>query len=889
MKKQIKMYSVKLGMIKTVKERELSTNKYIMGKCIEYAKDTLSKRIKNEVKTEKWTKECVDKYKLEKEKDIWFNFWKSEKDIYNKLLDKEIDENKDITRELNPRAFNDFNLIAVFSNNITRMFGLDNLTEPTKDVIILECKDTDRKLLRQLIYNGLTVEGKRYRFFTASAGQTRLEKIQIISEELWNTYEKTLMCGLTIEDINKSNEKGININKFLAYLSLNGSATDEWLKFDIDRSIVIEDFETMVEGEVDYINKETFEVTKKTMDIPIPHSDGCGWVLPSLMNKNFMTRLPWVKGLLTPCDYLNYCKTKRKVENEQDRYKVIDIYGKEHDLVKEDIQIIFSKSQFKLWKYYDSWEQYKEYFKMYNCKANICNEEDDNFTQAKLNYQMWQTLTDITDEEIDYFINPSLKYIEKAHIDKNFMLNILGATEENKYRSNLQEALRIYPEMLKEKSIKEQLGDVIEKKSREVRCGRVNSIDATYTFLIPDIYAWMEFVFNGDKNPKGILENGKVSCKLYKNNEDGEGRNLVVNRSPHLYREHGCRKNILNEDTKKWFITNGCYTSCHDLLSKLLMYDVDGDKTLIISDKNDKFYSIAKRNMKGIVPLYYEMGKAKAVEINSKNIYESLTTAYDSGNVGKFSNCLTNIWNSSKAEEYMKEMKIICALNNWSIDSAKTLEMPTAPQNIEKILEKKFKKVPYFFKYAKNKKNTQVYKINKSTVNKFCNLVDNMNNTKFEFGNDLGRFDHKILLNNTDMKVNDINEDIKNKFLELNKRKCSSDDNLKRNTFYDVIRKEFFDYCKEINIKVIDAVDMFVKYVYVKNKYVNKNMMWNVFGSIILNNMKNNIKKPLEEGKYIMCKCCGTRVKNTNGKVKYCKACAIKQNIKKTNSKRKTA
>lgn len=889
MKKQIKMYSVKLGMVKTAKERELSTNKFMMGKCIEYAKDSLSKRIKNELETEKWTKECVNKYKLEKEKDIWLNFWKSEKDIYNTLLDKEIEKNKDVTRELNPRAFNDFNLIAVFSNNITRMFGLDDLTEPTRDIIILECKDTDRKLLRQVIYNGITVNGNKYRFFTASAGQTRLQKIQIIKEELWNKYEKTLMCGLTIDSINKSKEKGCNINKFLAYLSLNGSATDEWEGFDIDRSIVIDDFETMVEGEVDYIDKETFEVTRKTMDIPIPHSDGCGIILPSVSKKNFMIRLQWVKGLLTPVNYLAWIKEYRQVVNEEDRYKITDIYGKVHDLIKEDIQIIFSKSQFKMWKYYESWQQYKEWFKKYNCNANICNEEDDNFTQAKLNYQMWQTLIDITDEEIDYFINPSIEYIKKAHTDRNIMLDILGATEENKYRNNFQEALKIYPEMLQEKGIKQQLEDSIEKKRKEVRCGRVNNIDATYTYLLPDVFAWMEFIFNGETSVKGILENGKVSCKLYKNSKDGQGRNLVVNRSPHLYREHGCRQNVLSEDTKKWFITDGCYTSCHDLLSKLLMYDVDGDKTLIISDKNDKFYNIAKRNMKGIVPLYYEMGKAKAVEINSKNIYESLATAYDSGNVGKFSNCLTNIWNSGKAEEYMKEMKIICALNNWSIDSAKTLEMPTAPIEIEKILEKRFRKVPYFFKYAKNKKNTQVYKINKSTVNKFCKKVDDMKNIKFEFGDELGRFDHKILLHNPDIKVVDINVDIKNKFLELNKRKFNSEDNIKINLFNERLKSEFFEYCKEINIKVIDAVDMIIKYAYVKNKNVNKNRLWSVLGSIILNNMKNNIKKSIEDGKYIMCKCCGTRVKNTNGKVKYCKACAIKQNIKKTNSKKKSA
>ena len=53
-----------------------------------------------------------------------------------------------------------------------------------------------------------------------------------------------------------------------------------------------------------------------------------------------------------------------------------------------------------MYKYYDSWEQYKEYFKKYNCEACVCNMEEDRISNARINYQMLQTLHDITDEEI---------------------------------------------------------------------------------------------------------------------------------------------------------------------------------------------------------------------------------------------------------------------------------------------------------------------------------------------------------------------------------------------------------------------------------------------------------------------------------------------------------
>ncbi len=128
------------------------------------------------------------------------------------------------------------------------------------------------------------------------------------------------MCGLTIDDLNKSKEQGCNINKFLAYLALCNSATDVWEGFDIDKSIVVEDFETLVEGTVDYIDNKTFEVTRKSMKVPIPHSDGCGMMLPSVSRKSFMARLPWVKGLMTPANYIKFCDEFRHGD-----YKIKDI------------------------------------------------------------------------------------------------------------------------------------------------------------------------------------------------------------------------------------------------------------------------------------------------------------------------------------------------------------------------------------------------------------------------------------------------------------------------------------------------------------------------------------------------------------------------------------
>ena len=72
---------------------------------------------------------------------------------------------------------------------------------------------------------------------------------------------------------------------------------------------------------------------------------------------NKMVRLPFVKGLL------GVFKFDKFIEKNQCSPIIKDIYGVEHDIIKEDIQVIFTKSQFKFYGYYQSWQQYKEYFK----------------------------------------------------------------------------------------------------------------------------------------------------------------------------------------------------------------------------------------------------------------------------------------------------------------------------------------------------------------------------------------------------------------------------------------------------------------------------------------------------------------------------------------------
>jgi hypothetical protein len=715
-------------------------------------------------------------------------------------------------RILRQDAIRKNNVISLFDSVLTRVLQIKQ-NSLSEDVIVVQTYYF--QVLKDIITNGFIHNGEKFIYCTSSAGQIRTKKSVFIKESLWNEHKMTLMCGLTVEDIN--NQGGLNINKFQAYLALSNSATDEWEKFDINRTIVVPDLETTVHSLVDYIDHKTYEITRQEMDIPIEHTDGCGMILPRKSKKSFMCRLPWIKGLLVPFSFDKFAK-------EHNSFVVKDIYGKEWDIVKDKIEVIFTKSQFKLWKYYKDWDDYKEKFTKYNCQAARLNEEDVS-TNANINYQMIQTLTDMKREELETISADTINDIINISSDKETMLRVLGATQTNQRKNYFQEALVLYPELLNDEHSKQAIKDKKKSLVKEARAGKLN-VKGKYTFLCPDLYAFCERLFLGIETPDGLLSVGEVYCDLY------EVGKVDCLRAPHLYREHGVRTNILDEKKSKWFITHGVYTSVHDPLSKLLQFDNDGDKSLVIQDET--LVNVAERNMQGIVPLYYEMAKAPAEEINSEDIYKSLIMAYKA-NIGEISNNITKIWNSNNIN--LNVIKWLCMENNFTIDFAKTLYMPTRPEHVNETISKYIKaKVPHFFIYAKDK--DKVEDLNNSVVNMLETVIPNK---RINFVKVAGKLNYRMLMKNSRVKLD---EEIINTYEKLDKNKkwmSKRKDNNETNEIlyiYKVIREEIL----KINNDIDYVVDILVKYLYQK-KSSRKDTLWKSFGDVLYANLCINLRE----------------------------------------------
>ena len=779
-----------------------------------------------------WRKKCINR------------LIKKEKNKLTELLDQHIEKKE--TRRLNVNALSDKNIISLFESSLTRALDL-KVNELTKDLMIVNVFFF--QVFNDLVKYGFDYEGERYIFLTASAGQIRTKRAVFVKKSAYDKIEQRLMCGLSIEDINA--QGGINTNKYLAYLALNNSATEVWEDFDIDKSIVVDDFETMVEGEVDYIDEDTYEITRKRMNVPIPHMDGCGIMLDGPTR---MVRLPWIKGLLAQFPFDKFIQEKCT----DGKCIVTDIYGEEHDILAEGIRYIFTKSQFKLAKYFHSWSCYKERFKNNQCEACYCNIEEPYIPKSRINYQMLQTLSDMKNNEIQCLIKQSVEEIETIGNDYQTTMRLLGATEYNKNPSWFQEALMIYPELFRDQYCREILKQTKQSLVKQAKSGRLR-VNGKYLFLSPDLYAFCEWLFLGEQNPKGLLENGEVYTSELKNGDE-----LACLRSPHLYREWPIKQNKRNEELDRWFGMTKCiYTSCHDLISRILQFDNDGDKALVVKDR--LLTKIAKRNMEGIVPLAYNLKKANAEQLSTESMYQGMVHAYTGGNIGPISNNITKVWNSGEiGEEQLNVVRWLTYTNNQVIDYAKTLWLADPPKKVKDTIKSYTKaKVPDFFIYAKNKEDHQVEPPNDSTMNRIAASIPD---SKIRFSKSISKFDYRMLMNldcgfsiSSDSKIIKSYDYWNARVNEFEEDKAVKNQDMFK---YKNLRKKVLEESGE-DIDYI--VNTLVAYLYTVRKTSAKKGLWDSFGDIILENLKRNL-----EGKGRICQVCGKRFAQKRATQNYC-------------------
>lgn len=909
--------------------RMMKNDLEIIGEIVKTGKKQKYKNKKVKELLESIIKQMVIKEKLEELEVIakLLKKLKKNEDTLSKYLKKVIDKNEGTNRVLDRNEIfytkeikNDdkvintietvrpSRVISFFESILTRALDLKTekeLCEIGKQVNdeVIVVKVFHYGILKDLIDNGFMYNNEFYKYFSSSSGQLKTKKCVFIKESALTrecknsegeiyTIEEKLTCGLSRDRINntsfgKGENKvlGVNTNKYLAYLMLQNSAITKWEGFDINEVLVVKDLELDLKGYVDYINRDTYEITPNVYkkDLKVNVTDGAGLCLPSVMDKSFQFRGSWMKGLIIPCDFLSYAKNVAK------NTIVTDVWGEPHDIEVEGIKILITSSQLKMWKYYDNWKEFKTLFEKYECEAGICNIENVKHSNH-VSYQFLQSLTNISREELTEIAKETNKEIETIGSSKKVMLRALGATEENEKKNPLQESLLIYDNLLNDPHVKHMIKNNKEKMVKEAMGGSLK-VEGKRMFVYPDVYGWMEYLFKGEDEPKGLLRSGGVYSKNLKVGE------ININRSPQLYREHGICNSVKTKEMKQWFIAGGLYVSNWSLLSRLLNFDWDGDELDIFTDKT--YVKVAKEHMKGINPLFYEMESAPVQELNKENIYNSITLAFGA-NIGTVSNKITRIYSSAGefTDDKLKAISFLCLWNNFIIDYSKTLFKPemTPEQAMGEIKEYTNGKVPYFFKYAKNYKDKDVdqkvvQKIKEipqedGTVKRVIEheyipvvnmLEDIISTKKIHFRNVSNKLEYKKLhsVNNFEIMNKNLYDAIKDKYIDVNKNKNKyidkddveyKDKDTKYGYIAKIIKKEFMEVAEQFDNNITDAkvADILVDYLYRVKKADNKKTLWECFGDILLTNIKKNVNNIKD------CEYCGTEFTPNHGREKYC-------------------
>ena len=456
------------------------------------------------------------------------------------------------------------------------------------DVLVLKV-DTSRKDYKYICRNGFTINltlngkqfKKKYVRLCAGAGQLRRNSAMFCSQDIHDQLEITMMCGLSRKRIGR-----MNLAKFGAYFALLTSATN---RVTTPRICVVSDYEYILpDQDIDWIytNEDgELDIEERKMDFNVNAFDGSGMISPAMAKKwqddllldytpsSFILRAPWCKGLVSVFDFHKFADEVAKTS------EIIDIWGYKHDI--KDIDIILTKSQFKMAKFYKSWDEYMYFFEKYEHIFSVArvDKKESNYL-SRLNYQYIQS-NFFTEESVRELAKPTYDWLENVINGNDFYTYsfMIGCTSGDKTAQEIEESLdspiakcMMYNKgILKDKYVRDKIAQMIDKKVQQAKVGKV-FVEGSYDFIIPDLYAMAEHAF-------GMEVHGLIPAKhLYSKRWVDKGSSVVsIQRSPLVASAENQIENVYNDERcQEWFkyIKHGNILSIFDL-TVISMSDAD--------------------------------------------------------------------------------------------------------------------------------------------------------------------------------------------------------------------------------------------------------------------------------------------------------------------------
>jgi len=578
----------------------------------------------------------------------------------------------------------------------------------------------------ELARMGFNFNGRHYVRLCAGSGQLRNNTITFVWDAIHDYITEALYCGITPEELGES----FSVSKWNAYVGLSESGMRFLTAYP--RVCVISDYEEIKPHfPIDYIETECSggrknkrvnkTISKHFYDdpemafAPLNSFDGQGLADPEWMRQvakelgyltedrgytpsEYIVRAPWCKGLVVAFDFKQYCR-------EHGVTILQDVYGQECNI--EEIDILLSTSQFKMWKAYGKhggWQYHQESMKRHNLRWGvvIANKERDDDYRA-LNYQYVQAL-DLEDEDIGRLCERTenmLTNLCSGHIETVYR-TLAGCSDEQDYGADsaepskataslLQRAITHNYELLQDAYIQELIYREAEAKFNGAKIGKL-LCRGGYSFIVSDPVGQMQHVIknhavdgNHDMEVTGLIPANTI-YSAYWNNVCPTPEQVVLMRSPLIDPSEVTVCGLVRTpEMDKWYshIKSGLVLSIHDLNTLALQNcDFDGDRCF---SSNDPI--LIKGAQENPVPILYPSAGA---QLKGAISFESMVEADIRGlnsAVGSLSNQATGLYalrdkypkHSPEYEELTRRIKVVSELVGVEIDKIKTGIPPQKP------------------------------------------------------------------------------------------------------------------------------------------------------------------------------------------------------------------
>ena len=593
---------------------------------------------------------------------------------------------------------------------------------------LINIKVIKKKDYKYLGRYGFDLNGKHYVRFCCGSGQMRRNTITFIEEELFDYMQEQLMCGL------QGKLSTINLAKLSAYFALSFSSV-LWVREP--RVCVIKDFDTVIpKQKINFIypNEDgKKQVEEREQDVVLNSCDGQGLISPEMaylwsvdmhldyVPCSFVVRTAFVKGNLVPFDFKGYAK-------EHGITTIKDRYGTEYNI--DEIDVLLSESQFKMAKYYSSWEGYLSYHHKYNLKWGVARYNkrfDDEYVLT--NYQYIQVL-DLDREDVHNLVSYTCDWIKKICTGSPLyaLLYNLGVRNGEESINELvsscgsvfTKAIAKNSALLQDPYIQKKMINAIKESIRQAKIGRI-WVKGNYQFMISDPIAQVRNALG--LSPDGIIPAGYVYSNFWNTRTDSE--EVVCCRSPLTHYSEVNPMKIYNDmEASKWYryIYSGIIYNIYDIsVCKHADSDFDGD--IVFSTDTEYFIKGAMRNE---LPITYDKEKVPSQRITLPNQVKCDVRGLDT-KVGQITNYSTSmiamlpLFKGEKQQEQRleieKRLKLLREIQGAEIDKIKGTTPPNFPKewkqwvkinpeddNITRAEKYKYnsmvvKKKPYFFIY----------------------------------------------------------------------------------------------------------------------------------------------------------------------------------------------